>query len=219
MYFTPSICLRIPCYAAVMLESLDFRTVAALISIGIGVFSFLLYLVQILRKEAQPHIYTWLVWCITQGTATIAIFEGGGGLIGWSYGIGAGLVFIIFLLSFKYGTKNITPFDTFTLIAALAATLVWWQLDQPILAVLMVSAIDGLGYLPTVRKLWEEPWSEVLWTWGLFAFSNLIGIFALKAFNLLTLPYMVLCLVANAGLLVLGSIRRASVPKPRTLEI
>ena len=46
--------------------------------------------------------------------------------------IGTIFVFIVFLFSLKYGTKNITKSDTAVLITAFLAVLVWWQLHQPL---------------------------------------------------------------------------------------
>jgi hypothetical protein len=56
---------------------------------------------------------------------------------------------MVMLLSLKYGTRNITRSDTIILILALAAVFVWVQLDNPLLAVIMVTLIDLAGYVPS----------------------------------------------------------------------
>src|SRR5262245_28245295 len=103
------------------------------------------------RGKTKPHAYTWLIWTITLGTAMAGLFRGHGGCVALPIGSGTFLVFVTFLLSFKYGTKNITRSDAVTLIAALGAVVVWWQLKNPLAAVLMVSLIDVIGYIPSVR--------------------------------------------------------------------
>lgn len=73
----------------------------------------------------------------------------GGGLGAIALTVGTICVFMVMLLSLKYGTRNITRSDTIILILALAAVFVWVQLDNPLLAVIMVTLIDLAGYVPS----------------------------------------------------------------------
>jgi hypothetical protein len=59
-------------------------------------------------------------------------------------------------------------------------------LDKPILSITMVTAIDVLGYIPTFRKSYIEPWSETQIIWFLFTISNILAILSLSQYNLLT---------------------------------
>ncbi len=193
---------------------LDWKVLAAVAAFIIGTAGFVPYFWEIFKRRTQPHIYTWLIWCLTQGIGTAGILYGRGGLVGYSLVFGTCLVFLVFLLSFKYGTKNITRSDAVILVFAVLAIIVWWQLHNPVLAVLMVCVIDGVGYLPTYRKLYAEPWSEHATTWVLFIISYIFALLALDTYNLLTVPYMLLCAVANLLLVVLALIRRRTIPKP-----
>jgi hypothetical protein len=192
----------------------DWKSAAAVGAVVIGLGSFIPYLVDIFRGKNKPHAYTWLIWSITQATATAGVIAGGGGLVAWNLAIGAAACFLVFLLCFKYGTRNIRPVDGVVLFLALAAVVVWWQLENPVLAVLMVSAIDGLGYLPTYRKLWQEPWTENISSWLWFVASAVLSLLALHEYNLLTVPYITLTLAANALLIAIAFLRRPLVPKP-----
>lgn len=144
-----------------MIEGVDGKLLVAILSVLIFVFAgYLPYFRDIFRNKTQPHAYTWLIWAITQGTATVALWHGKGGWGVLPLLVGTMLVFTVFLLSLKYGTKNITRADTIILIAALLAIVIWWQLHNPLLAVVMVTLIDVAGYAPSLRKTFEEPWSE-----------------------------------------------------------
>lgn len=197
-----------------MFESIDWKLVAALLGLASNV-AFVPYLRDIFKRRTEPHAYTWLIWCITQGTATAGLWYGGGGWGGLGLMLGTVLVFLVFLLSFKYGTKNITRSDTLVLVAAIAAVLVWWQLHQPLLAVLMVSAIDALGYIPTLRKSFSEPWSETMSSWIIFSVGNFVSLFGLGAYNLLTVTYLMTIMSANIILIILLVLRRRVIPKPQ----
>lgn len=198
-----------------LLDFTDFKTLFALAGL-LSNIAFLPYLIDLFKKRTKPHIYTWFIWLITQGTATLAALEGGAGL--GILGLAVGMIFVttVFVLSFWYGTKNITRFDTAALVVALAAILVWWGLKQPVLAVLLVSLIDGVGYMPTFRKSYTEPWSETVSSWAIFAGGNVASLLALESYNLLTVPYLAVIAVANTSLTLFLLIRRKRVSKAPT---
>lgn len=190
-----------------------FTIIAAII----GVIAFIPYLRDIFLLKTKPHVYTWLIWVITQGTAVLGIWYGGGGWGALNLTVGIVFAFVVFLFSIKYGTKNITKSDTVVLIAALLAILVWWQLDQPLISVIMVTVIDVVGYVPSFRKSYEEPWSETLTSWILFSVSNVFAMLALSQYNLLTLTYLVSISFANLMLFTICLVRRPYVPKLKLL--
>ncbi|MDO8575867.1 MAG: hypothetical protein Q7R90_00965 [bacterium] len=193
---------------------IDIKGIFAIVAAVITVGAFFPYIRDLLQGRTQPHIYTWLIWAITQSTAVAGIWYGGGGWGAVNLTAGTSFVFVVFLLSFKYGTRNITTFDTVMFIAALGAIFVWWGLNNPVLAVLLATAIDIVGYSMTFRKSFEEPWSETVGTWAAFVVGNILSIFALNAFNILTLAYIVTIIVANAIVVGICLIRRRVIPKP-----
>jgi len=192
---------------------LDLKIVFAGIASILVIISVIPYLKDMFGRKTKPHTYTWLIWSLTQGTAVAGILHGGGGWGALSLSIGTGSVFLIFLLSFKYGTRNIKRGDTIILVGALLAILVWWQLDNPLLAIFMISAIDFLGYLPTFRKTIEEPWSETISTYIIFSIATLFSFLALSEYNFLTLTYSLTIISANTILTGIVFTRRKVVPK------
>ena len=128
--------------------------------------------------------------------------------------VGTIFVFLIFLLSLKYGTKNITKSDTIILIVALLAIVVWIKMKNPLLAVFMVSAIDFIGYIPSFRKTFQEPWTETVSSWMIFAIGNIFVILSLGEYNLLTLTYISHDrLSLNVILFIICLVRRRSIPR------
>lgn len=193
---------------------MEIKLFIALTAALITVVAYYPYVRDIFKRKTKPHAYTWLIWGITQGTAAVILLYGGGKFGVISLILGTLLVSFVFLLSLKYGTKNITKSDTAILIAALFAIVVWWQLNNPVLAVLMVSAIDGLGYIPTYRKSWVAPWSETLSFWFAMVVVNILILLSLSEYNILTVMYVSTLAVANAVELGLCIMRRKVVAKP-----
>lgn len=194
-------------------KNMNLKIVFSIIATVIGVVAFLSYFRDIFLLKTKPHVYTWLIWSITQGTGVLGILYGGGSWGALNLAVGTIFVVFIFLFSLKYGTKNITMSDTVILIAALCAILVWWQLHQPLISVIMVSVIDVIGYVPSFRKTYREPWSETMMSWILFAASNIFAILALREYNLLTLTYLIAITLANVSLFAICFFRRPFIAK------
>ena len=197
-----------------MLNNLDFKLIISFIAVVLTIYGYFPYIRDTFLKKTTPHMYTWLAWVITQSTATVAIWRGGGNYGVFSFIIGTALVVFVFLLSLKYGTKNIKRSDAFALVAALVAIFVWWGLNNPFLAVLMVSVIDGIGYIPTFRKSFEEPWSETLSFWLIMVVINILVLISVAEHNFLTVAYPTTLATANAVVWSICFFRRKVVLKP-----
>lgn len=188
-----------------------------IISIIVEITAYIPYLKDIFARKTKSHVYTWLIWIITQATALAGIWYGGGSWGALSLAVGIFFSTLIFLFSLKYGTKNITKSDTIILIAALLAIIIWWQFNQPVISAIMVSVIDVIGYFPSYRKSWNEPWSETLFSWFAFVVSNIFALLALKEYNLLTTTYLVSIALANICFFQLCFIRRKYISKPKDI--
>lgn len=191
-----------------MLEIADWKLIAGSIALSITVASYFPYWVEIFRGNTKPHLYTWLIWLISQIVALAGMLYGGGGH--GTFALWAGLFGVgsVFLLCFRYGTKNIMRSDIVVLLLALIAVALLVVFDNPLLAVILVSLIDALGYIPTIRKLYQEPWTESLLSWSIVTIAHLFSFMALAHYNALTLTYLITVFFANIILLSIGLIRR-----------
>lgn len=199
-----------------MFESgIDLKLLFGIIAAVISVTAYIPYLKGMIAGRIRPHLYTWLIWTLTTGTAVAGLWYGKGGWATVSATIGFILTFLFFLLSFRYGTKNITRSDTIVLAIALGAIALWWQLDEPLLAIVVVSLIDLFAYIPTYRKSWEDPWSEAILPWMLWILYGCFLILALENYNPLTLTFILTTtLAANLVLIIILAVRRRIVSKP-----
>lgn len=196
-------------------EGIDWKTVAALASVTLSIAGSIPYFHEIFKGRTKPHAYTWLIWTLTMGIAAASVWRGGAGiLITLSMIASLTVCLLTFLLSFRYGTKNITRGDTTTLIVALLAIFVWVVLDEPLLGLFMAAGIDFIGYWPTYRKSLVEPWSESLASWSIYTLAPIASLLALLEYNALTITYSAMTFTANCILLILLLIRRKKVSKP-----
>ncbi len=197
--------------------NLDYKTACGTLAAIIGSACFVPYIRDIYRKTTTPHVYTWLIWTILQGTVVIAMFNNHAGFGVLSLATGTVLCAFTCILSIKNGTKNITTFDTICLIGALASICVYIFLKDTLLSIILMSVIDFVGFLPTLRKMYIEPHSETLAMYALFAFSGTFTLLALSEYSLITILYPATLMLINiiATLVIYMRRKQPTLPSQR----
>jgi len=83
------------------------------------------------------------------------------------------------------------------------AIIVWWQLDSPLLEVLMVSLIAALGYFPTFRKTFIDPSNETVTFWVCMVATDILALQANSEHNALTMSYVITLDICNSAVVVI----------------
>lgn len=184
---------------------MDLKIFFAIASSIVGIICFAPYIRDIFRNKTKPHSYTWFIWAMLQIIAAAAMWSGGAGMAIASSVIGALLCVFIFILSLKHGTKNITRFDTVCLFGALIATAAYLLFHNPLLSIIFATLTDAIGFLPTFRKAYQEPYTETASTHLLSGVSGALAIAAIANFTLTTSLYLfaVTIMDTSCGLFVL----------------
>lgn len=191
-----------------MLETLDYKWALALLSALISICNVSFYLKAILNGKVKPHMYTWIIWGMVAGTVAAGqIFDGASA--------GAGVAVIaalncsaIVVLSFSYGSKDITKSDKICLIGCLIALLLWPLTNSPLWSIIIVTIIDLTGYIPTMRKSFKAPHQESIYIFSIFLVTTTLGLFALHNYTFITTIYLIAMNIANTGMLLFLLIRR-----------
>lgn len=166
---------------------------------ALAIICFLPYLRDIFKRRTTPHSYSWLIWSILQIIGALAIIAGGGGYAGAAnISIGALFCLTIFFLSLRYGTKNITKIDTISFIGALIGVVLWIFTKNPLASVILVTLVDLVGFVPTIRKSYQEPNSETASTYSLAALSDIFALLALSSYSLTTSLYLGSLVITNS---------------------
>lgn len=178
---------------------INYKLIWMILGLVITAVSLGYYLLDTYQGNSIPHVYTWLIWSITQGTATWAARKGDGGMETWSLGIGTVLVVTVFIFSIIFvGASVITTTDTVMLVMAIIAIVIWWRFDQAgFPALVLVTCIDIWGYLPSYEKVWYNPSSESLLSWIGITLSGVFALAAAKSYNKMTVTYVGALTVAS----------------------
>lgn len=192
---------------------MEFKLIFGLLSSFLAIVCCIPYLKDIVKRKTEPHMYSWLVWTILQGVGVAAQLKDGAGYGAWALGIGAVFCFVIFILSFKYGTKNISRFDLFCLISSVGAIGIYIFINDPIWATIVVAVVDFVGFLPTFRKGFEEPFTETVSTFIMSGIANLLSIIALQHYSVTTVLYLGSLFFTNSSFSTMILLRRKLLKK------
>jgi hypothetical protein len=193
------------------MENLDIKLFWSLLSIPLTIFLFIPYIIDIFKRKTQPHIYTWFIWSITMVIAIAWWYQWWWELLLITLWLPSLFVIFTFILSLKYGTKDITKFDIWILLLAIFSIFIFLALDNPLFAILLVSFIDALWYIPTFRKAFKNPYSETLIFWWGGIFLSILMILSLHEYNLLTLTYILTIWLSDLWLSLLIIYRRKTI--------
>lgn len=187
---------------------MHFEIIISLITIVLAFVAYIPYVRDILSGKTKPHTFTWLVWALAVSISAGLQIVGGAGVGAWPTITMAVVSIIIFIVSIKKGSKEITKLDVVFFILALISLFLWIVVDQPVWSVILVVTTDILGFAPTIRKSWNAPYSETLSTYEVTAVRHGLSILALQKFNILTVLYPVAWTVANIGFSLILIMRR-----------
>lgn len=177
-------------------------------SIVISLVQYIPYYWRTFRGKVKPHAFSRLIWGTTSAIAFAAQIVDHGGAGTWATGTAAVGSFVITELSLRQGKQDITRGDWCALLFALAAIPLWMLTKNPLHAVLLVTLIDGVGYLPTFRKSWNNPFEESIYAFSIGWTKNILSIVALAHYSAITLTFPLFLAVADAALVMLLLIRR-----------
>lgn len=161
----------------------------------VSLISFIPYLKSILTGQTKPHMFTWLIWTLVTGIAGIGQLVSGAGPSAWCTLAITTTCLATFIISLKSGTRDITRFDWLCLISALVAIPIWLITNDPTISIGIVTAIELIGFLPTFRKTWRDPYGESMTYFLLCVLKYALAVAALEKWTIATAIYPVVSLI------------------------
>jgi len=159
-------------------------------AIAITFIAFFPFIHAIIKGAIIAHVFSWVIWGATTVIVFFAQLEDKGGAGAWPIGVSGCITMFIALLAYlKRADMTITRTDWLFFASALASLPFWYFTSDPLWAVVILTAVDVLGFGPTVRKAYRSPRSESPAFFGLFAVRNLIVIMALEHYSTTTVLF------------------------------
>ncbi|MDP1540208.1 MAG: hypothetical protein Q8L72_06100 [Moraxellaceae bacterium] len=196
-----------------------YKEILSAIAIALTFIAFYPYLRGILQGTIKPHVFSWVIWGSTTFVVFLAQLKADGGVGAWPIGVSGAITILIAIAAYiKRADVAITKVDWLFFISALASLPLWYFTSNPAWAVVVLTIVDLLGFGPTVRKAYAQPYSESLPFFALFAARNSLVVMALESYSVATVLFP--AAVASACVLLIGLIlyRRRELAASKALK-
>lgn len=194
------------------MEGGTYQSWLSAVAVILTCIAFLPYILSIFHGRTRPHVFSWVIWSLNTSVAFLATLQAGGGhgagVIGFSAGV---TLFIAVLAYMKRADVSVTLTDRLFFIAALAAMPLWHWADDPLWAVWLITVIELLGFAPTFRKTWSQPFSESMSFLLLLVVRNALVIAALDRHTTTTVLFPAAMAAACLALIAVMAWRRPQV--------
>ena len=174
---------------------LEFFGISSGLIIIFAFFAF--YLKEILEKKAKPERASWLIWSILGAIAFSSQFAKGATWSLWLPAADTSIVFLIFILSFKYGTGGVARRDIVGIIGAGIGLILWYFTKEATWALVITILIDLIGTYLTALKTYEDPESETMIYWLLIGTAGVLSCLAVGRLSPILLAYPAYIALAN----------------------
>ena len=189
------------------------KNLSGLVSIFFGLITALPYFIQLWRRTAKPHVFSWLTWGTIIGLGFILSDEAGGGQGAWIFAIESISCFIIAFFAIFRGEKNITRLDIISFTSAMVITVFYVLTRNAIASAVLAATIDLLGFVPTVRKSYMAPHGEPALNYFFSFLGFFFSLLALREYNFVTIFYPLTLVISGGGFVLFLLIRRKAIPK------
>ena len=185
----------------------------SIIGISITIIAYFPYIKSIMDNKTKPHLFSWIIWGITTSIAFFAMYFNDGGVGTFPVAFAASLCFAIAFLTYKkMGLDYITKSDWIFLALALSALPLWYVTSSALYAIILLSAVDVIGFIPTFKKAYKFPYEEQLTFFILMLTRDIFfTIPALESYTLTTMVFPLTLSTATTTFVIMVYFRRKKI--------
>jgi hypothetical protein len=185
-----------------------FATLLGLCSVVAALVGYVPYLWSAATGKTKPHAFSWIIWGTTTAISFAAQWSDRAGAGAWATGITACSYFMIAVLALVKGETETTRGDWISLIGALMAIPLWCAMRSPLWSVILVTAIEVVGFYPTYRKAYTKPDEEMVFTFLLCSCTYALSLLALEHWSIVTAFYPAVIAAVNGVFVAMVVARR-----------
>lgn len=170
---------------------------------AIAALAFVPYIISILHGHTKPNRATWAIWSMAGIILASSYYAAGARDTIWvtiSYAV---FYCFVFLLSLKYGVGGYAKFDLACLAGATVGLGLWMSTNDPVVTVYIMSGVNLLGILPTLKKVHKDPDSENKLAWSMDVTAAALNLFAISGIALHIWVYPISSFIGNLAVVLL----------------
>jgi hypothetical protein len=187
---------------------MGYRDILGIAATVLALISYVPYFRDIVARKTRPHAFTWLIWGGLTAIAFVGQIVDRAGPGAWVTGFTALVCLVIAGIAAGDGERNITRIDWIALAGAGAALLAWFLTRGPLLSVILITIIDNLGFVPTLRKSYARPYEETMSTYVMSGAKWILGVIALEHFSVTTALFPLAIVIASWLFVIMLLVRR-----------
>jgi len=155
------------------------------------------YIYDILKGNTKPERASWFIWTALGSIAFFSQLEKGATNSLWMVGASTLAVFVVSMLSLRFGTGGFSKRDKISLAIAAFGIFLWFLTKEAAFALFITIFVDAIGSFLTIIKSYEDPESETLITWIIAFIAGLFSAFSVGKWNFILLVYPLYIFLAN----------------------
>jgi len=165
---------------------LEMNEVVGAITVLMTIIICSFYIRDTIKGKITPHPLSWGIWLIITCTVFLAQISDNAGPGAWMNGVVTLINLIILTLSLKNGLGIIRKLDVIVFSLAIIAILTWIITSSPFYSVIILVVANTLGFIPTFRKSFHQPYSEPIYLYSIGFFRHGLSIIALSNYSIIT---------------------------------
>jgi len=136
---------------------MGYKELFSTVAIALTFIAFLPYIRSILLGITKPHVFSWVIWGSTTFVVFLAQLTDKGGAGAWPIGVsGIITLYVAFLAYLKKSDNMITASDWGFFLLAMSSLPLWYFTSDPLWAVVVLTGVDVIGFIPTFRKAFSS---------------------------------------------------------------
>jgi chromate transport protein ChrA len=191
----------------------DFKELMGALAVLIALVAYGVYGWQTAAGQTRPHPLSWLIFGLLTATGFLVQWNEKAGPGSWVMGVTAAICFILAAVSVKKGERTFPWYEWAFLIAAGVVFLFYLWTKEPTSSAVLATAVDVLGYGPTLTKAWSRPASDSVTSFALNSLKFIPSLFAMDNVSVATCVYPSTLIVVNGAVAILLLWRRAQMSK------
>ncbi len=174
------------------------KETTAIIAAILAIIGNVPYVLDVIKDKVKPQAYTWFIWSLVSATTFFGGLVKGAGIGALPIAVSEIFTIIIFFLSLRYGFKKTSKTDTGFLYAALVGIIFWIITKDPTISVIIAVSIDIIAFLPTLRKTWVYPATEVKLLYATNVMRHILILCSIEAYNIATMLHSIAMIITNS---------------------
>ncbi|MGI8419154.1 MAG: hypothetical protein ACR2LN_00760 [Candidatus Levyibacteriota bacterium] len=190
---------------------MDYKEILGLASVFIALISYYPYIKDIISNKTKPHSISWVIWCVLGVVTYIGQISANAGPGAWVTGITTLICMVIATIGLTKNQVEIDTMDWLSLTGAIIVLLFWFVIKNPLLSIILATVINSVGFIPTFRKSYNNPFDETLSTYVLGGLKFVLALYALSSFTLVNILFPLSVITLSWSFVAVVIIRRAQI--------